>query len=79
MTTKPHARPQNLQTKLTVTCEKPARFSLQLRVPWWAIGTPRVTVNGQPQQPNIKQGLIALEKEWENDVIELSLPQALPI
>jgi hypothetical protein len=38
-----------------------------------------VTVNGQPQQPNIKQGPIALEKEWENDVIELSLPQALPI
>lgn len=77
VTTKPHARPQNLQTKLTVTCEKPARFSLQLRVPWWAIGTPRVTVNGQPQQPNIKQGLIALEKEWENDVIELSFEKRL--
>lgn len=67
--------PWDGRVKLTVDPERPAGFTINLRLPGWC-RNPEIRVNGQPL-PGIKQlqGYAAVDREWRpGDVLELSLP-----
>lgn len=55
--------------------ERPATFTLKLRVPGWSNGM-TVQVNGQPQAAEIKPGQwAALTREWQpGDGVEVAIP-----
>lgn len=67
--------PSDGNVKLTVSPEKPARFTLQLRIPGWATGT-RIAVNGQGVTKPVTAGeFFPLEREWKpGDVVTLEMP-----
>lgn len=59
--------------ELQVSCERPARFAISLRIPQWAEGA-TAAVNAEPMQAN--PGTYAvIEREWRSgDVVSLDLP-----
>jgi hypothetical protein len=73
------AFPDEEGTRLVVHAEKPTRFGLRLRVPYWARQGVAIRVNGEPIEVAAKPGSYArLEREWrEGDRVELGLPMAL--
>ena len=71
-------RPRQWAINLSVQCDRPADFTLKLRVPWWIAGPPRVTVNDAAQA--ILAGpssFIALRRTWTDDAVRIELPTAL--
>lgn len=65
--------PRNNLINLVIETEKPARFTLKLRVPYWSLDT-RITVDGE-KVANITPGAYAcLEKEWRSgNRVEIAL------
>ncbi len=55
--------------KFSVDCEKPTAFTLALRVPKWAKGTPLLRVNGAVTEPQIENGCITLTREWSHETV----------
>lgn len=55
-----------------------AAFSVALRVPEWAKGTPALLLNGQPVSDiDVHDGYITLTKEWRDDEIVISFRSVL--
>ena len=71
--------PEQQGTRLELTLEKPARFSMRVRRPAWASAGWGVSVNGRPEPAEGEPGrYVALEREWrDGDVVELRLPMSL--
>jgi DUF1680 family protein len=66
--------PESASTTLTVHAEKPSKFELRLRKPYWSDG-PTITVNGKPEKGAASNGYVALERMWQpGDLIEVQLP-----
>ena len=60
--------------KITVRPERPAAFSVRLRVPGWCQAA-RVRINGKETPVEVRQSWISLNRPWRaGDVIELTLP-----
>lgn len=57
--------PAGNSTSLAVTCAKPTRFDLNIRVPAWSSGVVAVTVNGSdlPLSPPTK-GFLRISRSW---------------
>jgi DUF1680 family protein len=61
---------------LDVTPERPARFTVRLRMPGWC-AEPRVAVNGEPVElgARVQHGYLAIERDWQaGDRITIELP-----
>jgi DUF1680 family protein len=82
--------PWNGNVQLTIAPEKPGDFSLCLRIPGWLEGRPipgdlyryqqspdssyRITVNGTPVTPILRQGYAVLDRRWTSgDVVRLEM------
>ena len=70
--------PWDGQVKLTVTPEKPAEFTLHVRIPGWCHSA-TMTVAGQPVEDlNIQKGYARVTRTWKpGDVVELNLPMPI--
>ena len=50
--------------KLMVTCDTPTTFALNLRIPCWCVGEPRVMIEGSKKSYTVKDNYIIIETEW---------------
>ena len=71
--------PLTPSTRLELTCERPVRFTLHLRRPWWATEKLSVRVNGDLQAVEAKAGdYLRLERLWkQGDAVEVVFPMSL--
>jgi uncharacterized protein len=70
--------PRSMRTRISVSCEKPAEFTLLLRLPWWTSAPARVSVNGAAvEHRNAASSYLAVRRTWSSDTVELMLPRAL--
>lgn len=74
----PHQPDRHVQ-RIRVDLDEPARFSLNLRMPWWLSGTPELTLNGAPMEISFEPGRFArIEREWQTgDELSLTMPMAV--
>jgi hypothetical protein len=71
-------RPQSLAFSLAVSCDRPAEFSLKIRLPWWLQGEPEIRVNGEALRgPFAPSSLYGIQRTWGDDRISVVLPKAL--
>ena len=71
--------PDEGATKLTLTCEKPLRLTLQIRHPFWALKEFAVKVNGKPEPVTGAAGsYVSLARTWSTgDTVEIDMPFSL--
>ena len=62
---------------INVKAESPVGFSLTLRVPWWVKGKPVVKVNGEDVKSAVKNGYLAINREWSDDKVFVEFPTEL--
>ena len=74
----PHQPDRHVQ-RIRVDMEAPARFSLNLRMPWWLSGKPTLTLNGAPLDISFETGCFArIDREWQpGDELSLTMPMAV--
>jgi DUF1680 family protein len=66
--------PHEGEVRVTVNPDRPARFSLDLRIPGWCVGA-SVRVNDEPALPGEAGTSRRVEREWRaGDRVELHLP-----
>ncbi|HZT29535.1 MAG TPA: beta-L-arabinofuranosidase domain-containing protein [Bryobacteraceae bacterium] len=72
------AYPLEEEVEIRVEPEKPATFAVNLRIPGWLAGAPRVAVNGKSfDGPLRNQTFAAIKRRWKSgDTIRLRLPLA---
>lgn len=65
--------PNTTNSTITIKCEKPTTFALNLFVPAWSTSAPLVKLNGKPLKIKAKpSSYITIEKEWSaTDRIEI--------
>lgn len=59
-----------------VTASEGESFALRLRVPAWSEGT-TVEVNGESVDATTEDGYLVLDREWTDDMVELSFEQTV--
>jgi hypothetical protein len=70
-------RPSSTAYHLGVESERPAEFSLHLRLPWWVSGPAEVTVNGGVEAVEVRDGYLELRRTWSKDSVHLVFPKSL--
>ncbi|MGB6690828.1 MAG: beta-L-arabinofuranosidase domain-containing protein [Terracidiphilus sp.] len=66
--------PQAASTALTILAEKPSRFALRVRRPYWCEGM-AAKVNGRPEAGTLSNGYMTIERLWQpGDRVEIALP-----
>ena len=66
--------PWHEQVEITVTSPEAVNHTLALRLPDWC-ASPRVMLNGQPCEGDIRKGYLHIKRRWqEGDRIALTLP-----
>jgi DUF1680 family protein len=69
--------PDEAQTILTMTCEKPAALALKIRKPAWAANA-SISVNGETQIAPEENGYLTIDRAWKTgDRISVKLPMQL--
>jgi uncharacterized protein len=72
--------PEEAGTRLVIQTKSPARFTLNVRIPYWAEAA-SVTVNGKRFQPNQKlepSSYAKIDRTWKNgDRVDVKLPMRL--
>ena len=71
--------PQVDTTTITVSAKKSQKFSLKIRVPYWATKGVDVSVNGKSEKVEAKpQSYLSLTRQWKDgDKIKVRLPMSL--
>jgi uncharacterized protein len=69
--------PWDEEIRLTVGVDRPAQFSLALRIPAWCRDY-RLQVNGAPVTASQEKGYVVINREW-NDKDEVVLTLAMPV
>jgi DUF1680 family protein len=71
--------PEAASTALLVSCDKPVRMALSIRVPAWVSGAAGVKVNGRAAEVSASPGsYIKIDRTWNSgDRIEMDLPMEL--
>jgi DUF1680 family protein len=66
--------PEEPQTRIKISAEKPIQFALKLLIPSWANAQTKVLVNGQPFNAKIKPvSFITIDRIWKDgDLVELA-------
>lgn len=66
--------------KFTVKADVPEKFTLSFRIPDWVKGTPVFIINGEEvKNVTINNGYFDIEKEWQNDTINLYFSASLTV
>ncbi len=66
--------PEAASTELTIHAEKPAKFAIRVRQPYWSDGL-TIAVNGKPEKSVAANGYVALERVWQlGDRVEVRSP-----
>lgn len=74
------AHPQEWESTLRLQCERPVRFTLAFRLPWWLAGEASVMVDGEPAAYEIdERGYACLTREWEGQEVTIRLPKAVTL
>jgi DUF1680 family protein len=76
----PTAYPRNpgiLRTTISIDAEKPAGFTLRVRVPWWIKAEPLLYINGEKTAPLILEGWVSIERTWRRDTVVLELKRGI--
>ncbi len=60
--------------KFNIKTDKPVKFTLQLRLPWWLTEKAIIKVNGVPETVNVINGFFPVNHEWNNDEILVEFP-----
>jgi uncharacterized protein len=72
--------PEEAGTRLVIQTKSPARFTLNVRIPYWADAA-TVTINGKPFQPSQKlapSSYAKIDRTWKNgDRVNVKLPMRL--
>jgi uncharacterized protein len=72
--------PEEAGTRLVIQTKSPARFTLNVRIPYWADAA-SVTVNGKPFEPKQKlepSSYAKIDRTWKNgDRVDVKLPMRL--
>jgi DUF1680 family protein len=72
--------PEEAGTRLLIQAKSPARFTLNVRIPYWADGA-SVTLNGKPFEPKQKLepcSYAKIDRTWKNgDRVDVKLPMRL--
>ena len=73
--------PMQPESRLTLTSlPRPATFTVALRIPAWAKGNVKLTVNGKPFTAATSRGYALVQRRWkQGDVVSLELPLELRI
>lgn len=71
--------PEETSVKLNVSVQAAIEFGLHLRVPSWAAGSNRLTVNGEPVDAVIRPNTwVSIRRIWsDGDVVAIDLPCSL--
>jgi DUF1680 family protein len=76
--TDPTRRPNRWVVSMNVESDKPAEFTLRLRLPWWLAGEAELYINDQKQNIVSKPStFVSLKRAWKNEKIRLVLPKTL--
>jgi DUF1680 family protein len=71
-------RPSRWAIELSLRCERPVAFTLQLRLPWWVLGQANVLVNGEPEAVTTgPSSFYEVRRTWQDDTVRLELPKGL--
>ncbi len=72
--------PEEAGTRLIIQTKSPARFTLNVRIPYWADAA-SVTINGKPFEPKQKlepSSYAEIDRTWKNgDHVDVKLPMRL--
>ncbi len=60
--------------KFNIKTDKPVKFALQLRLPWWLQEKAIIKINGVSESVNVLNGFISINREWNNDEIFIEFP-----
>ncbi|WP_340006333.1 hypothetical protein MHH52_02010 [Paenibacillus sp. FSL K6-0276] len=73
--------PEEGQGTLRISAEKPIKFTLKLRYPYWAEQGMSVKVNGEDIPVNVgKSSYRTLDRVWQDgDVVEYDIPMSVRI
>lgn len=70
--------PRTDRTRIVVEQAGASRFTLHIRVPYWAAGPVTAVVNGAETYAHEACGYLSIEREWQDgDTIEVTLPMNL--
>ena len=66
--------------RMAVSCPKPAKFPLYLRIPIWAKGV-AITLNGKSIAQKAQSGeFVRIERTWSaGDILEMNMPMAITL
>jgi len=71
-------RPNRWAIELSIRCDKPVAFALQLRVPWWVVGQAHVLINDEPQAVEAgPSSSCTIRRTWQEDTVRVEFPKAL--
>ncbi len=65
---------------IEVNATESIRFTLSLRVPWWAANEPIIHMNGERiQGVASRPGFISIERMWQRDTVTIEIPRSITI
>ena len=73
----PLHRPHRWVINITVRCERPAGFTVKLRIPEWISTPATISVNGELYTVEGKACFYEIVRTWQNDSIRLELPKSI--
>ena len=72
-----HRPPSDAYT-IKLSASQPVEFNLRLRLPWWSVGKPEVTLNGETRSSELSpSGYLELKRAWKEDTVQIRLPRKL--
>jgi hypothetical protein len=73
--------PEEESTTLVIEADKPSKFALRIRVPYWATSGVTIKVNGKPENVAARaSSYVTLDRTWKTgDKVEVALPMSLHI
>lgn len=72
-------RPDHVCVELKIQCQRPLRFAISCRIPWWTAGEVAIKINGRSETASVSTGRLVLNRTWHNDRLELRLPKTICI
>ena len=76
----PRHRPTSWAVNVRVSCERPAEFTLKLRVPWWTSDEATVFLNGEPlPAETAPSSFHTISRRWHDDTVRVELPKSLTV
>lgn len=73
-------RPRSIRINLTVDCEQPSEFTLNVRIPWWVSKSPAISINGESLSGSLApSSYCRIHRTWNHDRISIEFPKSLTL